>query len=535
MTTVDAEDEVAELVRTLTPGQFEVWFANLPPSDRRRVTQILADRGAIGWRADPASFAAHLDPNYRLWPYVRYLSDRFVDVVEGRTKRLAVAVPPRYGKSLLFSRWGPAWLFDRRPEANIILASYGDALALENAMGVRDLLAEHADRLRVQLRRDRKRMDRFATEQGGGLLAAGMNSAITGFGAGSGGGVIVDDPFKGWQDAHSPHQREAIWNNYRSVLHSRLDDSAAFIIVVHTRWHTDDLTGRLIEAAENETGDPFEVVVLPELAEQNDPLGRAPGEALEEDRFTREQILDKHRAAGAYLTSALYQGHPSPEEGTELLRQWWRLGDPPERMDEWLTSWDMKLKEKETGDYTVGQVWGRVAVRLLASRPDPRAVGSGVRPYRDGAPLRAMAGRRAARRGERRVRPRGHGAGPPGVPVVGRARTRWRAGSGSPRTNVPRSRRSSAAGLTGVVGEKPTGSKVVRARAMVPLLEAGNVHLNQRAVWLAGFMDEAAQFPDGEHDDQVDAWSQGLKRLSQRSGPARVETQARRSLPAHVA
>ena len=241
-----------------------------------------------------------------------------------------------------------------------VLASYGDALAYENAIAVRDFLEEHSDVLRVTLKRDRKRMDRFVTSENGGLLAAGMNSAITGFGAGSGGGIVIDDPFKGWQDAHSPHVREVVWNQYRAVLRSRLDDPDTWIIVVHTRWHTDDLTGRLLDAAENGTGEQFETVVLREIAEDDDPLGRERGEPLEPARFDLEQIRLTHLAFGTYLTSALAQQHPSPEEGTELLREWWRLGDPPAAFDEWASSWDMKLKEKESGDYVVGQVWGRV-------------------------------------------------------------------------------------------------------------------------------------------------------------------------------
>lgn len=534
MSAVGYEDDVAEIVRTLTPGQFEAWFAGLQPADRRRVTNILAERGAIGWRSDPASFAARLDPSYRLWPYIAYLSAKFVDAAEGRSKRIAVAVPPRYGKSLLFSRWGPAWLFDRTPQANVILASYGDSLALENAMGVRDILVEHGDQLRAQLRRDRRRMDRFKTDQGGGLLAAGMNSSITGFGAGAGGGVIVDDPFKGWQDAHSPHQRELIWNNYRSVLHSRLDDPEAFIIVVHTRWHTDDLTGRLVEAAENEMGEPFEVVVLPELAEQNDPLGREPGEPLEPERFDRDQILEKHRAAGAYLTSALYQGHPSPEEGTELLRQWWKLGDPPERFDEWCTSWDMKLKEKESGDYVVGQVWGRVGSDYW--------VVDQVRGQWDQATTRVGMALLCVRwpMVERHL-VENAGYGPEVMQQIRQPNPTWRCDDEmAGRLGIVEGERVEVEriihrGIGGVISVNAKGSKVVRARAVAPLLEAGNVHLAQSGPWVPGFIDEASQFPDGEHDDQVDAWSQGLARLSGRGGPATVQSQTRRQLPPRIA
>lgn len=526
--------ELAETVEGMDPDAFEAFLTYAPEQERAWLRDIAAERFGHGWRADPASFAHHLDPQYLLWPYIVYLSQKFLDVVEGRCRRLAVAVPPRYGKSYLFSRWGPAWLFDRRPEANIILASYGDTLANENAVTVRDILAEHTDVLRCTLRRDRKRLDRFVTEQGGGLLSAGMNSAITGFGAGNGGGVIIDDPFKGWQDAHSPHQRELIWNQYRSVLHSRLDDPEAFVIVVHTRWHTDDLTGRLVDAAQNETGDEFEVIVLPELAEQNDPLGREPGDPLEPEKFDLQQILEKHRAAGAYLTSALYQGHPSPEEGTELLRQWWKLGEPPARFDEWCTSWDMKLKEKESGDYVVGQVWGRVGSDYW--------IVDQVRGQWDQATTRVGMALLCVRwpNVERHL-VENAGYGPEVMQQIRQPNPTWRCDDemagrlGILESERPDVERIIHRGIGGMVAVNAKGSKVVRARAVAPLLEAGNMHLAQSGPWVPGFIDEASQFPDGEHDDQVDAWSQGLARLSGRGGPATVQSQTRRQLPPKIA
>lgn len=508
----------------LLPAEHRAAFLESLPTD------LLLRYHEADWRVDPASMSSHLDPSFVAYRYIRYLAGKYRDAVEGRSKRQIWSVPPRYGKTHIASIRGPAWTFDRYPRANIILASYGDALAYENAIAVRDFLDEHADSLRVTLRRDRKRMDRFVTSENGGLLAAGMNSAITGFGAGAGGGIVVDDPFKGWQDAHSPHARDVVWNQYRAVLRSRLDDPDAWIIVVHTRWHTDDLTGRLLDAAQNGTGEEFETVVLREIAEDDDPLGRAPGEPLEPRRFDLEQIAATHLAAGSYLTSALYQQHPSPEEGTELLREWWRLGDPPARMDEWCSSWDMKLKEKESGDYVVGQVWGRVGSDYWLVEQ--------IRGQWDQATTRVGMALLAVRWPEcRRHLVENAGYGPEVMAEIRKPSRGWECdGAMAGRLGIVEHERPLVEeivrrGLDGTIPIKPKGSKVVRARAVIPLLEAGNVHLNARASWLPGYLDEAAQFPNGDHDDQVDAFSQAVSRLSGRGKPATATSPAAMRIP----
>ena len=130
--------------------------------------------------------------------------------------------------STMASQWGPAWALDRDPTQKIILVSYGDDLADENARATRDLLAEHRTHLRAQLRPDVKRRDRFMTEQGGGVLGAGIGSAITGFGAN---GAVLDDPFKNWQEAHSEAKREAVDMAYKAVIRTRLEGDNPWQIV----------------------------------------------------------------------------------------------------------------------------------------------------------------------------------------------------------------------------------------------------------------------------------------------------------------
>jgi predicted phage terminase large subunit-like protein len=420
--------------------------------------------------------------------------------------------------SLLASQWGPTWAMDHTSgRARIILWSYGKSLAVENAVGIRDRLAEHQGLLTdgCQLAPGRRRMDRFVTTAGGGVLAAGVGGAVRGFGAGAGGGIVCDDPFKDWQEAHSENRRNLVWNQYRGTLLDRLDDEDAWIIVVHHRVHEDDLTGRLLADQASEDGDEWEHIVIPGLAGENDPLGRPVGEPVDPERFSATFLASQARAMGSYLFSALVLQAPSPEEGTDLLRAWFRLYEqPPTGADQALTSWDLKLKDREQGDYVVGQAWARTgpdywmrdqlrgqwdhattanAIALLAVRnPDAKThVIEKAASYDEVAPL--------LRKAQARYKVTDEMAGRLGMTDTERAA-------------VQRLRRR---GMTGIIGHPVTqGAKPVRARTFIaPAAEAGNIHLPAYAEWLPHLLDELAAFPNATHDDQVDAMSQALQRL----------------------
>lgn len=514
-------------------GRLRPWLSSLPDDDYEHVERLLASRQAVGWRTDPHSMARHLEPAWEDWAYVRLLCRKFRDAVDGTSPRQIWMAPSRYGKSTIASRRGPAWVLDRDPGAKIILTSYGSQLAVENASSVRDYLVEHSSELHVRLRRDRRRADRFMTEEGGGLLAAGVGSALTGFGAH---GVVIDDPFKNWQEAHSEARREAVWNWYRSVVRTRLESVNAWIVVVMTRWHEDDLAGRLIAEDESGDGEGWEVIRLPALAEApdrtsshpylhlDDPLGRAPGEPLEPARFDLPNVLAKHRALGSYLTAGLEQQRPAPEEGGELKRAWWQWGTPPVKGDDGATSWDMKLKDKTTGDYVVGQAWLRVGSQFWCVDQ--------LRGQWNFATTKAAIALLAVRRPDiTRHYVENTGNGPE---VMEQLRAPQREYSLSPEiqgiigATEPEARlveRQMRRGLPGLIPVNPKGDKVARVRAHAGIIEAGDVWLPERSTWAEGLVDEAAAFPNGSHDDQVDALSQALSKLhhggAQATGPPR--------------
>jgi len=486
------------------------------------VTQADTDRAA-DWRATPVTMAHHLTRGeVRLFRYSQLLGEKFVDAVEGRSRRQIWTLPPQYGKSTVASQWGPAWFLDRYPNKRILLASYGSNIATRNSYEVRRILRTH-DALNVILRPDQQRQDRFSTDQGGGLLATTIKGEATGFGAH---GIVIDDPYSNWVQAHSAAYRQLVVDQYRSVFTRRFTSGDAFLILVQTRWHEHDLAGQLYVDGLEGRGEPFELVRLPEVAETHDPeafdpvlrlpdpLGRSPGEILEPGRFDAEAVAARKLSAQSYFWAGMHQQRPAPEEGGEIKRAWWKLEDAlPAQYDQALSSWDMKLKDKESGDYVVGQVWGRTGrdfwmIDQLRGQWDQATTINAIALMAIRHPYAAM----------HVIENTGNGPEvmaalrtPLPTYVVSDEMAGQLGMVGDERDKVTALRQR---GLPGLVANTPKGPKAVRARAVAPYIEAGDVHLPARAVWLGVFIDETSSFPQGAHDDQVDAMSQALSKLS---------------------
>lgn len=552
MTLIDepALASIARRVLAMAPDTRERYIlqqAREHPENLELIERAIAEEMSIGWRATPATMAYHLDrvgaqpvpkpfENFR---YSMLLGEKFVDAVEGRSPRQIWNLPAQYGKSALASQWGPTWFLDRHPERNIILAAYGDNLTRRNSLTVLRLLRQHKTLLRVELMRDQQQQDRFTTNSGGGLLATTIDGEATGFGAH---GLVIDDPFKNWQDAHSENRRRHVLNQYRSVFRMRLTSDDAWVIIVMTRWHEKDLCGELYAEGLSGDGEEFELVRLAEVAEapepesENpamrlpDPLGRQPGEILEPRRFGEAAVAARRLAAGPYLWAGMHLQRPAPEAGTEILRDWWQIDEAlPPQFDEIITSWDMKLKDKQTGDYVVGETWGRVGSSywLYAIQR-----GQWNQPTAENAI--ALAAVREPRTNLHVVENTGYGPElmqairePKDGYVVSDDMAGTLGMTTQEREQVQALRRR---GVPGVVAENVVGDKRVRMRAHSGLIEAGNCKLWARLPGLAAFLEEMSAFPDGAHDDQVDACSQALKRL--RHGDATVGNPGARQMPA---
>src|SRR5439155_14826587 len=161
----------------------------------------------------------------------------------------------------------------------------------------------------------------------------------------------LDDPIKGRTAAESKNNRERVWNWFNDDLHTRLEPNGS-IILIQTRWHEDDLAGRLLKEAES-GGEKWDVISLPALAEADDPLGRKEGEPLCEERFDRETLLAKKAKMGSYSFSALYQQTPTPVEGCLFKRGWFsRIVDFVPSGLRWFRGYDLAVSTKTSADYT---------------------------------------------------------------------------------------------------------------------------------------------------------------------------------------
>lgn len=279
----------------------------------------------------------------------RLLIDRLEAVERGDIERLMVCMPPGSAKSTYCSVEFPAWYLGRNPKNSVIAASHTQELAERFGRRVRNIVAsgEHAAVFGNGVAEDSAAAGRWDTTAGGEYFAAGVGGAITGRRADLG---LIDDPVKSREDADSERSREKAWDWYVNDFTTRLKPGARQIIVM-TRWHEDDLGGRVLERER----DRWHVLELPMEAMPNDPLGRKPGERLWSDWFTPEMVA----AAKLDVRSwhALYQQQPASEDGDFFKAEWFREYDAvPENLHIYGAS-DFAVTAG-SGDYTEHGVFG---------------------------------------------------------------------------------------------------------------------------------------------------------------------------------
>jgi predicted phage terminase large subunit-like protein len=289
------------------------------------------------------AFTNYTNQLYEIASHHRLIADKLEAVERGDIDRLMIFMPPRHGKSELASKRFPAWCLGRRPTRQIIAASYNSDLANDFGRNVRNIVAEPEFGQvfpGISLAPDSHAANRMNTNAGGAYVAAGVGTAVTGRGAHI---ALIDDPFKDRAEADSERNRDLVWDWYRSTLFTRLMPGGA-IVLIQTRWHEDDLAGRLLEAE----ADQWDVLELPAI----NPLGHA----LWPEWYDRE-ALDRIRATiGPREWSALYQQKPQPDEGTFFQRQWFKEWEAKPALRYYGSS-DYAVTDGG-GDYTVHRIWG---------------------------------------------------------------------------------------------------------------------------------------------------------------------------------
>ena len=269
---------------------------------------------------------------YKNARHIQFLTDKaqqFVeDVKNGKSPRLFVSMPPRHSKSETMTKKYPAWVIGNNPDFEIIIASYSMDLARDFGKIVRDTYREHSKSgtgiFNSIIDRDKSAGDNWGIlEHRGAVVSTGVGGSATGKGAHI---AIIDDPFKNREDANSRLQRDKVWAWYQSTIRTRLAPGGG-IIIIQTRWHEDDLVGRIVKEMENGTGETFESIVLPAIAEENDILGRKVGEPLWEERYGINELENIKKAIGSREFSALYQQKPQVEDGGLFKRQYFKYFD----------------------------------------------------------------------------------------------------------------------------------------------------------------------------------------------------------------
>lgn len=198
----------------------------------------------IMWKLTPASLAVRLSGGqFKTWPYVQLLSRKLVDVAMGRCKRLIVVMPPRHGKSELVSKWFPVWYMENFSKNRIILCSYEAEFAAKWGGKARDIILENQDELTIRFNTKNPAMHHWTVSKGGEMVCAGVGGPITGKGADV---FIIDDYVKNSEEANSLTMREKNWAWYTSTARSRMEPGGS-VVVMATRWHTDDLIGKILQ------------------------------------------------------------------------------------------------------------------------------------------------------------------------------------------------------------------------------------------------------------------------------------------------
>ncbi|UOW92990.1 terminase [Gordonia phage CaiB] len=392
----EAVEQVYEAARDWPPEQKKAFLDWMRSAKRRE--EIKARYNS------PAELAHSIDPMFTITPAVEKISTAIERALREPQRNLMVTMPPQEGKSTMAAVWGPVRALQINPNCKIILATYGDELASEHSVAARSIIesygsgvidqltgAEIDDRLGLSIKRGKGRINSWGVNEGrGGLVAVGLNSAVTGRQADL---LIIDDPYKGPQEADSAAHRKKVSDWMRAVAMTRLSPQAS-IVLIQTRWHPNDLAGEII-AAEREL--PMEErtwlhINVPAIAEEGikDSLGREPGTPMVSARDTPEQRRDfdaTRKKVGERVWYALYQGAPAPPSGGLFDRAWFAnpLFDTPEHPVATIVGIDpadsgegdetgivagvlaqngeIVLTEDWSGHYTADQ-WAEKAVRL---------------------------------------------------------------------------------------------------------------------------------------------------------------------------
>jgi predicted phage terminase large subunit-like protein len=447
-------------------------------------------------RSSMLAFTKHMNPDFRINWHHRVICSHLDRFISGEINRLAIFIQPQIGKSELVSRHLPAMIFGKDPDHRLIASSYGDAFASEFNLDVQRIM--ESEKYQALFPESRlmgpgvrgnwvRNSSHFEiVERKGEYHSVGVGGSLTGR---TGYTLLIDDPVKNAEDARSLAFREKQWRWFKTTARTRLRrdrfGNAPRILLTMTRWHHDDLAARILaEMKANPNLPQWTVLSFPALREDlENPLDpRRLDEPLWPEMVSRSDCDEL--MADAKTWNSLYMQRPAPEKGTIFQRDWWQYYTVlPSDLEKTIQSWDLTFTEGPSTDWVVGQIWGRKGANKYLIDQFRARVGFNGQVMA----VQAMSAKHPS------------------------ATSKYieKAANGHAVHETLKNK------ISGIILVPPKGSKVVRAEAISGQVQAGNVFLPDPSIapWIGDFVEEHAHFPDGKHDDQVDACSMALSLL----------------------
>jgi len=419
--------------------------------------------------------------NFIVAPHFIIIAKALMDIANGKTKRLIINIPPRYGKTELAVKCFISWALAKNPQSKFIHLSYSDDLALDNSSQTKEYIESESFQSlwQMKLKKDAQGKKKWFNEDGGGVYATASGGAITGFGAGVSeskmfaGAIIIDDPLKP-DDAKSDVKRAAVNERYNSTIRSRVNDRETPIIVIMQRLHEEDLSGFLLNGG---SGEEWTHLCLPALNENNEPLWS--------DKHGFEE-LEQIRQANRYNFAGQYMQTPSPDEGGEWKKDWFEIIDkntlPPN------LKWELIID----GAYTKNTANDPTGFQIGAKWNNNYIIWSSIDKYMELPELLKF------------------------IPShINASEVKVSLTLVEPKASGKSIKQmilsESKLNVAEIKTEFVNNSKIENVRACSPFVEGGRVKL-VKGIWNESFLQQVGTFPNAKHDEHVDLTCYGIER-----------------------
>lgn len=481
-------DEEKKIAKTGNVNDFMALYNGYDMVDKLALKKALEKELALDSYQAYLKYTTPEYKSYKLSRYLCQLGDYIVQKVEnGEKVRLLISMPPRHGKSYHLTENFIGYCLTKNPQWKGIIASSGASIAEGFADKNRQKIDTFGEELNgVQLSKSMNTKSEFDVTYlnesgkrvvGGKVISAGLDGQITSRGATI---AIIDDPFKSKVDSMRKSVRDRVFDTFTSAIATRMEGFGNAIIVIMTRWHDDDLIGRLLK--QKEVGWKYIKLACECEDEEDDRLKRKKGEFLcPELGYDKEWAEMKKIEVGTSDWNALYQQKPPIDNGEIFNREWFRFYKVlPEKFDEMWQSWDCNFKKSDTSDFVAGQIWGRVGANYYL--------------------VKRLKARLSFTQTQNEI-------------------VRWSVLYPKARRKFIEDRANGSAiiqtlknQVSGIIALQNEGGKYAQAQAVQPLFEAGNVYIPHPDIddSIEEYINEFTAFPNGTNDDEVDSTCQGL-------------------------